>query len=930
MKGRRQSLELHRRPEGVPPEALQAALDRLSGGKRPLPAATTANKPAEKAAPGKKPKAKKAGLVATLPAADRPWMKKCIDKWNLCAPYDHKVTEAEWKAYFLERLALDCAFNKSTVTDWAEDNAAGLETAEFIKTAFAERSHDMPRLTFEADWDTAVLGQPPEVDDVCRESYAEEPREEADELIEALMSEVKRVLTTCHKLQSAVPGAAELTSKNVRILLTRIYSPCATGRSVDLSFKWHFRARMSFSEHFCMMHAALRDAGCCGKYPAQICWSGMTKGDQLLLIDMDEKDCGYQKRRFATKPKLNTISEHLFGFTKVVSERKCFSLLVAAAGSEHFGNSADWIGRLSRRKLKLHAGEESDNGSGLDSDSASKRVAEGDADYDRKGKRPAQPPAAEAPSRLINAPEDGWLDKDGKVHRRHTADARNLQRDLDDVFQIYDFLAPAEEPLRDLVEDGTDLPASSPASSAELFKSITAALALCTTVALRINRRGKKLHVEHEYGAEVAKEFDAVDPLGEKGSADNKELKKALEKVKAKKPSSSSSRAKPSSSSRRPESFRRGSDNRRESGRREEKPPSGRSSAADITCYRCQRKALSIVWASRDENPDSDEISKMLDKDDWQLLPKFFRRLSLKWGIHHVDRFASDLNHQVPRFYSRFWCPGCEGVDAFSHFWGAKRTLGLAVKKAKEPFAWSDIAKLVHLRCKDDSGICSWIVAVAAAVSFAGFCRYSDLRVLRWEDVSFLPTYLEFRFVKRKNDQHRLCGKVRVAKMHGAVVCVYGLLRRYQAVMIRWATPTLPVFPGFSGTVLRHKGELGMVPSSSPIEYPTFRRYLARWLGPLLTPAMTESAFLSRFGTQSSRSGGASAAANADIPFATWGQHGGWKSTSAQLRYMGLDEEHVLSVSRAILSLAEEDELDDGDGDGSPSDTDSNPSRQAT
>eukprot|EP00873_Tetraselmis_striata_P020661 jgi/Tetstr1/440925/TSEL_029195.t1 len=281
--------------------------------------------------------------------------------------------------------------------------------------------------------------------------------------------------------------------------------------------------------------------------------------------------------------------------------------------------------------------------------------------------------------------------------------------------------------------------------------------------------------------------------------------------------------------------------------------------------------------------------------------------------------------HRLNMHPSPTLSPCCTSVRA-----AAKRTLGLAVKNAKEPFAWSDIAKLVRLRCKDDSGICSWIVAVAAAVSFAGFCRYSDLRVLRWEDVSFLPTYLEFRFVKRKNDQHRLCGKVQVAKTHGAVVCVYGLLRRYQAVMIRWATPTPPVFPGFSGTVLRHKGELGMVPSSPPIEYPTFRRYLARWLGPLLTPAMTESAFLSRFGTQSNRSGGASAAANADIPFATWGQHGGWKSTSAQLRYMGLDEEHVLSVSRAILSLAEEDELDDGDGDGSPSDTDSNPSREAT
>eukprot|EP00873_Tetraselmis_striata_P002420 jgi/Tetstr1/422684/TSEL_013482.t1 len=218
------------------------------------------------------------------------------------------------------------------------------------------------------------------------------------------------------------------------------------------------------------------------------------------------------------------------------------------------------------------------------------RKALRDADYDRKGKRPAQPPAAEVPSCTINAPADGWLDNDGKVHRRHTVGARILQRDLDDIFKIHDLLAPAEEPLRDLVEDGTDLPASSSASFAELFKAITAALALCTTVALRINKRGKKLHVEHEYGAEVSREFDAVDPLGEKGSADNKELKKAIEKVKAKKPSSFPSRAKPVSSSRKPESSRRGSDNRGEGGRREERTPPDRSSVADITCYRCQRK----------------------------------------------------------------------------------------------------------------------------------------------------------------------------------------------------------------------------------------------------------------------------------------------------------------------------------------------------
>eukprot|EP00873_Tetraselmis_striata_P016088 jgi/Tetstr1/436352/TSEL_025188.t1 len=399
------------------------------------------------------------------------------------------------------------------------------------------------------------------------------------------------------------------------------------------------------------------------------------------------------------------------------------------------------------------------------------------------------------PSRTINAPEDGWLDKDGK------------------------------EPLRGLVEDGTDLPASSPASSAELFKAISAALALCTTVALRINKRGKNLHVEHEYGAEVAREFDAVDPLGEKGSADNMELKnKAIEK---------------------------GHHN---------------------------------------------------DLDDWLFISSSVRKahLTTQQVLADVERAHGNIN---------FKKSSLNPSSTITHMGFDLNTVDgtFFVPQKRWDALQLDIQSLLHGHRKRHKSPQPFV--------FAGFCRYNDLRVLRWEDVSFLSTFLEFRVVKRKNDQHRLCGKVRVAKMPGAVGCVYGLMRRYHAVMIRWATPTLPVFPGFSGTVLRHKGELGIVPASSPIEYPTFRRYLARWLGPLLTPAITEAVFLTRFATQSSRSGGASAAANADIPFATWGHHGGRKSTSAQLPYMGLDEEHVLSVSRAILTLAEEDELDDSDGD---------------
>jgi hypothetical protein len=79
---------------------------------------------------------------------------------------------------------------------------------------------------------------------------------------------------------------------------------------------------------------------------------------------------------------------------------------------------------------------------------------------------------------------------------------------------------------------------------------------------------------------------------------------------------------------------------------------------------------LTVVWVPRTQNTDADDISKLEDKDDWQVVPSIFKRLSLRWGLQSCDRFASDLNHHVPRFYSLCWCPGKARIDAFDHFWG--------------------------------------------------------------------------------------------------------------------------------------------------------------------------------------------------------------------------------------------------------------------
>ena len=78
---------------------------------------------------------------------------------------------------------------------------------------------------------------------------------------------------------------------------------------------------------------------------------------------------------------------------------------------------------------------------------------------------------------------------------------------------------------------------------------------------------------------------------------------------------------------------------------------------------------LCVVWVPRDENQASDELSKFEDDSDWQLNPRFFHWANDRWGPHTADIFASDLNHLCPTFFSRFYCPGTSGVDAFTYPW---------------------------------------------------------------------------------------------------------------------------------------------------------------------------------------------------------------------------------------------------------------------
>jgi hypothetical protein len=61
------------------------------------------------------------------------------------------------------------------------------------------------------------------------------------------------------------------------------------------------------------------------------------------------------------------------------------------------------------------------------------------------------------------------------------------------------------------------------------------------------------------------------------------------------------------------------------------------------------------IWANT--------LSRELDIEDGQLNPHVFAHLQARWGPHTIDRFASMLNTQLPRFNAIWRDPQCEDVD---------------------------------------------------------------------------------------------------------------------------------------------------------------------------------------------------------------------------------------------------------------------------
>ena len=79
--------------------------------------------------------------------------------------------------------------------------------------------------------------------------------------------------------------------------------------------------------------------------------------------------------------------------------------------------------------------------------------------------------------------------------------------------------------------------------------------------------------------------------------------------------------------------------------------------------------SIDMQCIPRDLNVLADDISKIVDRDDYTINDSVFFTLDELWGPHTCDRFACYYNAKLSVFNTRYYQPGSSGVNAFAQDW---------------------------------------------------------------------------------------------------------------------------------------------------------------------------------------------------------------------------------------------------------------------
>ena len=220
-----------------------------------------------------------------------------------------------------------------------------------------------------------------------------------------------------------------------------------------------------------------------------------------------------------------------------------------------------------------------------------------------------------------------------------------------------------------------------------------------------------------------------------------------------------------------------------------------------------------------------------------------------------------------------------------------KRALATMVVK-KEPVSVEMMMQLCAKYATVHSSLTDLRVAALCVTAFNGFLRFNELTGLRCCDVKFsshgVARFVQLFIVKSKTDIYRTGNKVLLAETRN-VACPYTILSRYVNVAHIDLSSSDPFFRSLQYCRKSQSYRL----RSTGLSYTRTREVILEAFASLGYKR-------DKFGLQSLRSGGATAAANAGVPDRLFKQHGRWKSETAKDGYVKDDLETLLSVSKSL------------------------------
>jgi hypothetical protein len=216
----------------------------------------------------------------------------------------------------------------------------------------------------------------------------------------------------------------------------------------------------------------------------------------------------------------------------------------------------------------------------------------------------------------------------------------------------------------------------------------------------------------------------------------------------------------------------------------------------------------------------------------------------------------------------------------------ARRSLQ-AGHRVKQPLLASHIRRLFQIwRYSPGVTLHELMKLTAVTLCYVGFLRFSDLMVIQWQEIRFLPTHMELFLEKSKTDQYREGRWVLIARVGGLfcpVKLVEDLLREGQ-------------YAAFGpGGLIR---STSISPSKQTLRdsQPSYTTVL-HWFKDAASRLGLDPA---AYGTHSGRRGGATRAANVDVPDRLFKEHGAWRSERVKDGYVVSSLQSRLSVTSCL------------------------------